>query len=179
MAPRVKGRMASPRLQPCRPGTTVHTCHTAGLVREAACAGAAVCGGQLWFVAVARLRGRHWLRRWGHLAQPVPRHMGRQERSSSSGWGSGWACFPTLGIIPAGWGEGGRQDKPSRCAWPRAPVIQVVRAERSCRGSLDLSTRRLLEQFNPATCPFIPQAGQLCLPINTCNWKCSLVQSPK
>lgn len=110
----------------------------------------------------------------GHLAQPVPRRMGRQACSSSGGWGSGWACFPTLGITPAGWGEGGR----AGVRGPE-PVIQAVRAERSCRGSLDLSTRRLLEQFNPATCPFIPQAGQLCLPSNTCNWDCPLVQNPK
>lgn len=68
------------------------------------CRGAAVCCVQLWFLAGARLRGRHWLSRWGHLAQPVPRHMGRQ-CSSSGGWGNGWACFPTLGIIPAGWGR--------------------------------------------------------------------------
>lgn len=32
----------------------------------------------------------------------------------------GWASLLTLGIITSRVGEGGRQDKPSRCAWPRA-----------------------------------------------------------
>lgn len=121
--PKVKGRMASPRLQPCRPGTRVHTWHTAGLVREAACAaGAAVCCVQLWFLAGARLRGRHGLSRWAPCSACAS-SQGQTECSSSGRWGSLWACFPMLGIIPARWGGGGRQDKLSRCAWPRAPVI--------------------------------------------------------
>lgn len=84
------------------------------------CRGAAVRCVQLWLVAVARLRRRHWLSRWGHLAQPVPLHMGRQECSSSGGWGRGWASLLTLGILTSRAGEAGRQDKPSRCARPRA-----------------------------------------------------------
>lgn len=34
--------------------------------------------------------------------------------------GQGVGLFPTLGIITSRVGGGGRQDKPSRCAWPRA-----------------------------------------------------------
>lgn len=153
--------MASPRLQPCRPGTRVHTCHTAGLVREAACAAGQRCvvyncgswPGQA---------PRETLAQQGAPCSACACHTGRQECRSLAGGEAGGPVFPVRNHTSRV-GEGGRQDKLSRCVWPRAPVTQAVRAERSCRGSLDLSPRRLWEQFNPATCPsYHKQVSSVC-----------------